>query len=218
VRGPSRREALAAAALLAPWGCAAPGPRPVDFTDSTRNFGPGDYDRIYKAWSRHTRVVKDVGTVIELWAVLKGWEFRQAFVERYARVYGISDGEKRALYTAQLEASQRDYEFHVVAQMTEWRWNDLERPTSPWRLSLVDGAGVEVAPRNIQLLRLPDLYESQLFPDRTPFSRTYVVRFDRVAAQAAGFSGVRTGVISLRAMSPLARADLVWVSKANRAS
>lgn len=205
--------ALTAAACLVPASCAAPGPRPVDFSEANRHFGAGDYDRVRKAWSRHAKVVKDVGTVIELWAVLKSWEFRQAFIERYARVYSSSDEAKRALYTAQLEASHREYEFHIAAQMTDWKWNDLEKPNSPWRLSMIDGAGVEVAPRTIEVLRLPDLYESQLFPERTEFSRTYLVHFDRAEAHAAGFSGGQSGQIALRAMSPLARAEVVWVSR-----
>jgi hypothetical protein len=204
---------LALAGLLAIGACAAPGPRPVDFSEAPRNYGPGDYERVRRAWSRHAKVVKDIGTVIELWAVFKSWDFRQAYVERYARLYDTSEADKRALYTAQLDASRRSYEFHIAAQMTDWKWNDLEKPSSPWRITLSDAGGVEVGARSIEALKLPDLYESQLFPDRTVFSRTYLVRFDRAEVEAAGFTGPRSGRIMLRALSPLARAELVWQAR-----
>jgi hypothetical protein len=39
--------------------------------------------------------------VIETWGVYKSWEFRQAYVERYAKIYSLSDAEKAALYESQ---------------------------------------------------------------------------------------------------------------------
>ena len=208
---PTRRLVLSA--CLLPAACAAPGPRPVDFSEAPRNFGTGDYERVRNAWTRHTKVVKDVGTVIEVWAILKSWEFRQAYVERYARVYNTSETEKKSLYAAQLETSRHTYEFHVVAQMTDWKWNDLERPASPWRLTLADASGAEVMARTIEVLKLPELYESQLFPDHTAFSRTYLVRFDRAEAETAGLTGARSGQLLLRALSPLASAEMVWQAR-----
>jgi hypothetical protein len=153
------------------------------------------------------------GTVIETWAVYKSWDFRQAYIERYAKIYSLSDTEKAALYHTQREAERQTYEFHVAVQMTNYKWNDLDKDTSPWRISLVDGAGAEIAPRRVELLKLPELYETQFFPNKTEFSQTYLIRFSRAEADAAGFAGPSTGRIMLRIASPLAKNELVWESK-----
>jgi hypothetical protein len=101
----------------------------------------------------------------------------------------------------------------VAVQMTNYKWNDLEKETSAWRISLVDGAGAEIAPRRVELLKLPELYETQFFPNRTEFSQTYLIRFSRAEAEAAGFGGPSTGRIALRIASPLAKNEIVWESK-----
>jgi|tagenome__1003787_1003787.scaffolds.fasta_scaffold20910416_2 hypothetical protein len=207
------RAARCAVLLLLATGCAAPVPRMVDFSETRRGYGPNDYDRVRKSWTRHAKVVEDVGTVIEMWGLYKSWEFREAYIERYAKVYSLNEAERKSLYAAQLEASRQTYEFHVPAQTTNYKWNDLEKATSAWKVSLLDGSGAELAPRRIEVPRLPELYEATFFPDRTEFSRTYVIRFDRAEAEAAGFGGQGTGRIVLRVASPMARVELIWQSR-----
>jgi hypothetical protein len=211
VRLPGPLTLLATATLAA---CASSVPKPVDFSDATRHFRSEDYERVLRDWTRHAKTV-DVsqGTVIEMWVTYKSWEFRQAYIERYASVYSLSDAERTALSNAQKEAATQTYEFHVPVQMTNYKWNDLDKQSSPWRVSLVDATGAEIAPRRIELLKLPELYETQFFPDRTPFTMTYLVRFSRADAEAAGFGGPSTGRLTLRIASPLAKAEAVWVAK-----
>jgi hypothetical protein len=195
-------------------GCASSAPPYVDFSAGNRNFRSEDYERVLASWSRHAKSwLVYQGTVIETWGTYKSWEFRQAYIERYAKVYGLSDTEKAALYHSQREADRQTYEFHVAVQMTNYKWNDLDKQTSPWRISLVDGTGAEIAPRRVELLKLPELYESQFFPNRTEFSLTYLIRFSRIEADAAGFGGPASGRIALRIVSPLAKNEIVWESK-----
>jgi hypothetical protein len=201
------------AVLLLAAGCASPRPKDVDFSETRRGFGPDSYDGVRRAWTRHAKVVEDVGTVIELWGVYKSSEFREAYVEKYSQVYSLPSNERQALFDAQMEANKRTYEFHVAAQTTNLKWNDLESSTSAWRITLVDGSGAELAPKRIEAPRLPDLYETQFFPDKTEFSRTYVIRFDRAEAEAAGFAGARSGRLVLRVASPMARVEPTWQSK-----
>jgi len=205
-------RALALVTLLG--GCASSAPRYVDFSDSNRGYRSEDYEQVFTTWSRHAKaVVVHQGTVIETWAIYKSPAFRQAYVERYAKIYSLGDTERAALNNSQREASRQTYEFHIAVQMTNYKWNDLDKASSPWRISLVDGAGAELAPRLVELLKLPELYETQFFPNRTEFSQTYLVRFSRVEAEAAGFGGPASGRITLRIASPLAKNELVWEAK-----
>jgi hypothetical protein len=194
-------------------GC-APTIRYVDFAEGQRNFSSDDYGHVLALWSRHQKEwIVYQGTVIEAWAAYKSWEFRQAYVEHYARLYNLSDAERAALYNAQREAAKQSYEFHIAVQTTNYKWNDLDKETSPWRVALVDATGAEIAPRHIEKLRLPELYETQFFPNRTEFTTTYLIRFNRAEAEAAGFLGPASGRITLRLASPMAKAELIWQSK-----
>jgi hypothetical protein len=203
-----RRLLLAALAI----GCAPTVPRRVDFSETRRSYRAEDYGQALRQWTRHDKVVTDVGTVIELWGTFKSWDFRQAYIERYAAAYSLSDGDRAALYASQLEASRGVYEIHLAVQTTNYKWNDLEKESSAWRVTLVDGAGAEVTPNTIEVQKLPELVESQFFPNRTEFSRTYLIRFNRADAENAGFTGPGSGRLILRVACPLAKAELVWQS------
>lgn len=211
----SRGRLLAAVAWLALAGaCASSAPPYVDFSDTRRNFRTEDYEKVLTSWTRHAKTIRVYeGTVIEMWGIFKSWEFRQAYIERYAAVYSLSETEKAALYNAQREAARQTYELHVAVQTTSFAWNDLDKEASAWRISLVDASGNEIAPRRVERLKLPELYESQFFPNRTEFTTTYLVRFNRLEAESAGFTGPGTGRVIFRVASPLAKGELIWQTR-----
>jgi len=190
-------------------GCAQSTPKPVDFSDVTRHYQPSDYVAVYQNWTRHAKLVEiDVGTVIEAWATYKSWDYRQAYLSKYASIYDLSDSDRVTLMHAQQEAGRASYDFHVAIQTTDYRWNDIERKNSPWRVTLLDGAGAELAPTSIQAVKLPELYESEFFPSRTEFTRSYEISFSR-----SGNGPPPAGRLILRFACPTGRIDLVWESK-----
>lgn len=198
---------------LAAWiGCASSRPQVVDYSESARAFREADYPATREAWTRTGKLVQDIGTVLEGWATLKGPEFRQAYVAKYAAVYALSDSEREGLTKAQILAAQSTYEIHLIAQSTSDRWNDLERRTSPWRVSLVDGTGAELGPTSIKVEKFPELYERNFFPDRTPFSRSYTLKFARPEGSDA-FVGPSSGRLILRISSPQGHVEFVWETK-----
>lgn len=205
-----------ACALAVAAACGTSKPVAVDFSETPRNYLAKDYKDVYDRWTRHENVVAYTGTIIEVWATMKAWEFREAYVERYAAVYNLSEDEKAELRKAQLEASRELYEFHLTVQMNESTWNDLDKRSSPWRLSLLDGAGDVLAPESVESPNLPDAYEVSFFPRKTPFTRTYVVRFARgKVAEGAGasFQGWQSGRLTLRIASPAGQAQVTWVAR-----
>ena len=208
----SRREVLGGLVVVgagfAPLGCASSRPPPVDFSDTSRSYQPTDYDRVRDVWTRHDKLVRDIGTVLEVWVTFKSADFRQAYVEQYASIYGLGPEERRELRNAQLEAARTNYEFHVVAQSTEWKWVDLDHRDSVWKIALVDGSGHEIAPSQVSLEKLPELYEMKFFPIRTDFSRSYTMRFPHDGG--GKFAGTATGQLSLKVAGPLGAAVTSW--------
>jgi hypothetical protein len=201
---------LACAAPLV--GCAEASPKPVSFSDATHDYRPTDYLSVYENWTRHARLVHlDAGTVIEAWATYKSWDFRQAYVAYYASIY--EDSDRAALMRSQLEASRASCEFHVAVQTTTDKWNDLERKNTPWRVTLLDATGAELGPTSIQVVKLPELYESKFFPSRTEFTRSYEISFARPSNGGQAFAGPASGRLILRFASPMGRIELVWDEK-----
>jgi hypothetical protein len=198
-----------AATLL---GCASSSGKPVDFSETIRDYRPSDYVAVYRNWTRHGKLVGEVGTIIEAWATYKSWDFRQAYVANYASIYDLSDSDRETLKRAQLEASRANYEFHVAVQMTSEKWNDLERKSSPWRVTLLDGAGAELGPTSIRIAKLPEIYENEFFPNRTEFTRIYQISFAHPNSEAS-FAGAASGRLALRIASPAGRIEYVWESK-----
>lgn len=210
--------ALVLAGALAGGGCASNKPRLVDFSESQHGYTEKDYDEAFIRWTRHDRAFTDADAAIdialEVWATYKSWDFREAYIERYASVYGLSDAERSALRTAEMEKLHQAYEFHVTAQSTAFKWNDLEKATSAWRVALIDALGHELAPEKIKLEKLPDAYERSFFPAKTPFTKTYSIRFLAPAGNdAAEFAGPKSGSITLRFSSPLGRLEPNWRSE-----
>jgi hypothetical protein len=212
--------AVAAVATLATMmSCAAPKPKPVDFSDASRTYVDKDYTDVYERWTRHDRALNEVDVALEAWGTFKSWDFREAYVERYASIYGLSQADRALLRQAQLDSFRQAYEFHLTAQSANYKWNDLEKKDSAWRTTLVDGLGHELSPEYVRVVKLPDAYEREFFPAKTPFTKTYAIRFPVSGSSDTGvgigpteFVGPKTGTITLRISSPIGRVELSWQS------
>ena len=66
-------------AVLFSLACASTRSQTVDFSGADKQYSSDDYLTVHERWTRHARLVQDVGTVMEYWATFKSWDFRQAF-------------------------------------------------------------------------------------------------------------------------------------------
>jgi hypothetical protein len=184
----------------------------VDFSETPRDYLPNDYSGVYERWTRHDYATEQVvDKSLEVWATFKSWDFREAYIEKYAAIYSLSDAKRLELREAQHDANRQAFEFHVTAQSANWDWNDLEKASSPWRVTLLDALGHELPSERVRIEKLPDAYEREFFPAKTPFTKTYSVRFN-MPGPGADFAGTRAGALTLRFASPIGRIDLVWKS------
>ena len=192
-------------------GCATQKQVRVDFSETPRDYLPNDYTGVYERWTRHDFAEHDVDKALDVWATFKSWDFREAYIEKYAAIYSLSDAKRLELREAQHDANRQAFEFHVTAQSANWDWNDLEKASSPWRVTLLDALGHELPSERVRIEKLPDAYEREFFPAKTPFTKTYSVRFI-MPGPGADFAGTRSGSLTLRFASPIGRVDLVWKS------
>src|SRR5579863_2356315 len=154
-----RRRGGLAFLLLATAGvtCASQKQFAVDFSETPRDYLPRDYQGVYERWTRHDYADHDyVDKALEVWATFKSWDFREAFIEKYASIYSLPDAKRSELRQGQREEYHTAYEFHLIAQSTSWDWNDLEKQNSPWRLTLVDALGHELPSEPVRIEKLPD--------------------------------------------------------------
>ncbi len=196
-------------------GCASARVGTVDFSETTKSYRAEDYGAAYQAWTRHGKLVQEIGTVMEIWATLESWDFRQAYIAKYAKAYDLPEGERESLAKAQLDVARAVYEIHLVAQSTHYYWVDLANRNSPWRITLLDGTGAELAPTTVKQEKLPEVYESEFFPAKTPFSHTYTLRFVKPdSSTGATFVGPSSGRLILRLASPVGKVEVTWEAKA----
>jgi hypothetical protein len=209
----ARTAALAVGCLATGGGCFSRAPLLVDFSPPSQAYKGSDYHDVYERWTRHATILHDADTVLEVWATFKSDEFREAFVAHYAEAYQLETAERERLRQTQREAATVSYDFVVTAQSNNYRWNDMEKKNSPWRVSLLDGAGHALSPDELTIERLPDLFEEEFYPAKTPFSKTYSIRFTRPVGHDETFVGERSGSITLRMAGPFGHLDLRWQAR-----
>src|SRR5262249_33825821 len=147
---------VAAAMLLLLIGgaaCGPPRPRPVNFALGPRSYTTEDYQRVLTRWTRHASIQKDFDKVapfdlaLDVRATFKGWDWRWAYVERYAQDYRLRESEKSVLRQKELEEASRVHEFHVAATASRYEWTDFLKPQNAmWRIVLFDDRQLEIEP------------------------------------------------------------------------
>jgi hypothetical protein len=193
--GLSGLVAFAAFAALA--ACATP---KVSMSTGPREYVPSDYDQILKRWTRDQTLftLADLDDKLTVTATYESWDFRWAYVVRYADDYRLTVDQRQELFDRTLKQTQDDHEFYVALYGTKWRWSDLNRPTSAWIVRLIDDQGDETAPSQIEAIMKPGPLEFRYFPYTTVWRHVFRIRFPRstgdgrpTIAQNARWFGLR---------------------------
>lgn len=207
------RRAVLAAVALAAGGC---GPATVSLREGPRSYTAVRYDEVLRRWTRHTQLfsLTNLDDLLTVDATYESWDFRWAYVVRYASDFRLSTAERTRLLETSLGAARREHEFFVALYTQNWRWGQLTRPTSAWRVLLLDDQQHEIAPTAIEPIRRPGALERTYFPYTTVWRQAYRIRFPRTARSPDGreieLLNPRTRFFTLRFSGPLGTADLTW--------
>jgi len=195
--------AVAAETLLA--GCR---PERVDVTLTPRTFKADDYSRILSRWTRSRRIIRSFDTVLGVEATYLSPELMAAYAARYAEHYQLAAGEAAMLRESRLKDATSRHEFFLAAFTSDPDWNDLDRPTSMWRLTLVDDQGTRASPLSVKRVRPSEVHKAY-FPYVTPFHQVYLISFPRTVASKP-FITPATRFLKLALACPLGSTELVW--------
>lgn len=175
-----RAPVLAPLFLLAVSLCACAEPK-VSLAPGPREYVPSDYPTILKRWTRDESLIllSELDDKLTVTATFESWDFRWAYVVRYAADYRLTIEQRRELLERTLRETDDNYEFYVALYGTNWRWTDLSRPTSAWIVRLIDDQGSETAPSKIESIVKPGPLERRYFPYTTVWRHAFRIRFPR---------------------------------------
>ncbi len=220
VTGPQAVGAgVALLALAALSGCAE---LRVDFSETReRSFEPKDYERVLERWTREDRLylLDGLDNALTVTATFKSWEYRRAFVDRYAHDFRLTPAERRALEDEQRIEMEAAHVFFVAATSTRLQWSDLAAETSPWCIRLVNDRDEVLTPfhdghepAGIEAIRRPTPFHRAYFPYLNVFRQVFVLRFPRVLPTGEPFlrAGIRSFVLDFA--GAFGKAEMRWSS------
>jgi hypothetical protein len=172
--------ALAAVAVAAGGLCACTENK-VSLSAGPREFVASDYQTVLKKWTRDESLIQlnELDDKLTVTATFESWEFRWAYVVRYAADYRLTVEQRRELLDRTLRETEDGHDFYVALYGTNWRWTDLSRPQSAWIVRLIDDQGSETAPQKIEPIVKPGPLERRYFPYTTVWRHAFRIRFPR---------------------------------------
>jgi hypothetical protein len=212
VKGPGTLSLLALGAVAA---CAAP---LVSLREGARSYTAERYETVLERWTRvgHAYTFQGLEDQIAVTATFESWDFRWAYVVRYASDFRLSPAARSHLLETSLREAQQENVFYVALYTQSRRWGELTRPTSAWRVLLVDDHENAIAPVAVDPIARPGALERTYFPYTTVWRQVYRVRFPRRVrlpgqeSAEVDFLGDRVRFFLLRFAGPLGHTDLRW--------
>src|SRR5690349_18721664 len=127
------------------------GAQPVTVHEGPREYLPTDYEHVLRRWTRTENLVAlaELDDLLTVTATFESWDFRWAYVVRYARDYRLSIEQRRVLLESTLAETRAHHQFFVALYGANRRWTDLTKPNSAWIVRLIDDKGNETAPVEI---------------------------------------------------------------------
>jgi hypothetical protein len=201
--------ALVAFALLS---CACASSQRVSMHSAPREFTANDYDDVYDAWTRSADGF-DFGQfqdVLNVTSTFEAWEFRWAYVTRYANDFSLSQEARTEMLRATLLDAESHHRFFVTMAGRNFRESDLTREQSAWRVILLDELGRQEAPSEIDHVMRPGAREREYFPSITSFRQTFRITFPANHADGTPVIAPNASHVILRFTGPEGTVDLRW--------
>lgn len=154
----------------------------ISMRGGTRDFAPEDYEDVYDAWTRseHDFSWRRLTDVLRVSATFESWEFRWAYVVRYAYDYSLDTRARHEMLRTSLDDARHNHRFFVTLIGENFREGNIASRHSAWRVLLVDDTGGQTPPREIERIRHPSAADRVYFPSVNPHRDTFRISFPAV--------------------------------------
>ncbi len=208
--------ALLLASVPLAWACAPPR---VDLAEGPREYVAADYEAVLRAWTRSKQLtsINELDNVLTVTSTYESWDFRWAYVVRYAEDYRLTVDQRRTLLERALAETKETHQFYVTLYTQRYKWNDLNLEEPAWILRLIDDTGTETAPTDIQEIKKPGAIELTYFPYTTPWRAAFRVSFPRIRRDGRETIPADARWFGLRFAGAQGNQTLVWEVKGPQA-
>ena len=187
--------------------------RPVSLKVVTKEYKSKHYERLFESWTRDGQAynLDTLENSLKVSATYLSWEMRQVYVARYGYDYGLDEKAKTEMLKKEREAFDKSNEFVVAATASERKWAQFRRSDSPWKITLLTSAGVEVLPDKIESVHKPSPMMASYFTYITIYREVF--RFYFPLDEAETLTPVLTPELtsfSLVFKGALGRVELKW--------
>lgn len=189
--------------------CAAPA---VSLQEGPREYVATDYDGVLGRWTRSESLIliDELETALTVTATLESWDFRWAYVIRYARDYRLTIPQRQRLLGEQLNETRRQHQFFVALYGSNYKQDDLTKKDSNWIVRLIDARGNETAPVQIEKIKKSRVLERRYYPYNTVWRQAFRVRFPAQTADGRPTIAEDAEWIGLRFAGAYGNTDLIW--------
>lgn len=184
----------------------------MSFSRGPREYTESDYRQVLERWTRSKNLVEisELDTPLSVTATFESWDFRWAYVVKYASDYRLTVEQRRTLLERTLAETQDSHRFYVALYGTRVRWTDLTRPQSAWIVRLIDDEGSETAPMSIELVSRPGPLEIRYFPYTTVWRNVFRIKFPTTTPDGRATISPAARWIGLRFAGAEGNDELRW--------
>ena len=193
-------------------GCSTP---KVRLDEGPREYVATDYEKVLKDWTRNKQFtnVNVMDNVLSVTATYESWDFRWAYVVRYAEDYRLTVDQRHSLLERSLSEAREGHQFYVSLYTQKYKWNDLNAKEPAWIVRLIDDEGTETAPSDIQIIKKPGAIELTYYPYTSPWRSAFRLTFPKVRADGRPTISSEARWFGLRFAGPQGNQEIVWEIK-----
>jgi hypothetical protein len=205
------RRGLFAALALGSLAVACGDPK-VSLRTGPREFVASQYGQVLARWtrSRSLLTLSELDDLLTVTATYESWEFRWAYVVRYAQDFRLTVEQRRVLLDKTLAQTQDRHNFYVALYGANRRWTDLSRPNSAWIVRLIDSDGNETAPTTIEIIPKPGAIERTYFPYTSVWRQAFRLQFPKTTSDGRPTVAADASWFGLRFAGAEGNEELHW--------
>jgi hypothetical protein len=185
---------------------------PVRLNEGPREYAPTDYELVLDRWTRSENLItmNEMDNVLTVTATYESWDFRWAYVVRYADDYRLTVDQRSTLLARSLAETGTSHTFYLALYAQKFKWNDLTMENPAWIVRLIDDQGSETAPTEIEPIKKPGAIERTYFPYTTPWRSAFRIRFPKTRSDGRATIARDARWFGLRFAGAQGNNALVW--------